>query len=64
MAELKVSKTVKGLRIETDFKDLMIRVYKSGKTIREIECKAWSLAKYTRTINRITAEAQSGKELV
>jgi len=62
MAELTVSKTVEGLRIETDFKDLKIRVYRSGSVIREIDCRAMSLARYMRTVNRITAEALSGKE--
>ncbi len=59
MSELTFSKTVEVLRIETDFNDMMIRVYQAGQVIRQIDCRKMSLAEYQKEINKISAEAIS-----
>lgn len=56
MSEFTVSKSVKDLRIETDFNELMIRVYQEGNIIRQIDCSKLSLKKYLQAIDNITAE--------
>jgi hypothetical protein len=56
MSELTVSKSVGNLRIETDFHDLMIRVYQAGNVIHQIDCHDMSLAEYDLTITRVIAE--------
>ena len=56
MSELTISKSVKDLRIETDFNELMIRVYQDGNIVRLIDCSKMSLKKYLQAIDNITAE--------
>ena len=56
MSELTISKSVKDLRIETDFNELMIRVYKADNIVSQIDCSKMSLKKYLQTIDNITAE--------
>jgi hypothetical protein len=59
MSEFTFSKTVEGLRIETDFNDMIIRVYKAGQVIRQIDCRKMSLAEYLKKVDQISAEAIS-----
>ena len=63
MSELTFSKTVEGLRIETDFNDMMIRFYKAGQVIRQIDCRKMSLAEYDRAIARIVDEVNPKSDL-
>lgn len=56
MSEFTLSKSVKDLRIETDFKELLIRVYQDGNVVRQIDCSKMSLKKYLQAIDNITAE--------
>lgn len=56
MSQFTVTKSVKDLRIETNFKDLMTRVYQNGIIIRKIDCSKMNLTQYLQAIDNITAE--------
>jgi len=57
MSKFIFSKTIEGLKIETDFHDLMIRVYLAGNFIRQIDCREMSLAEYDRAVARVINES-------
>jgi hypothetical protein len=56
MSEFTFSKTVEGLKIETDFNNLMVRVYRAGNVIRQVDCSKMSLAEYDLVIAKVIAE--------
>ena len=56
MPENTVTKTVEGLKVETDFHDLMVRVYRAGDVIRQFDCSKMSLAEYDLAIAKLIAE--------
>lgn len=63
MSEFTISKSVKDLRIETDYNELMIRVYQEGNFVRRIDCHDMSLAEYDQTIALVIAEMNPKSDL-
>ncbi len=56
MSEFSLSKTVEGLKVETDFINLIVRIYRAGNVIRQIDCHDMSLAEYDLAIAKVIAE--------
>ena len=57
MSEFSLSKTVEGLKVETDFINLIVRIYRAGNVIRQIDCREMSLAEYDRAVARVINES-------
>lgn len=61
MSKFTVSKSVNGLRIDTNFKDLMIRVSQEGNIVRQIDCSKMNLTEYLQAIDNIKTEMISNE---
>lgn len=59
MSEFTFSKTIEGLKIETDFSNLMVRVSRAGHVIRQVDCSNMSLAEYDLVIAKVIAEVNT-----
>jgi hypothetical protein len=59
MSKLTFSQTAEDFRIETDFNNMMIRVYRAGQVIKQIDCRKMNLTEYCQAIDSIKAEAIS-----